>query len=83
MMILENKWIKQVRLEKSLLKKVIANWDKKQLLQNYYKMWQKFITKCVTSLLQSASGITKCGSFLLQSASGVIRCDSYYKVILN
>ena len=26
---------------------VIKKWDRNQLLQSYYKVWQKFITKCV------------------------------------
>ena len=37
-----------------------------------------FITKCDSSLSQSASGITKCDRLLLQSASGIIKCDRLY-----
>ena len=42
----------------------------RQLLQNDTENgYQKFITRCIIGLLQSASGITK--------------CDSYYKVKRN
>ena len=35
-------------------------------MRNHYKMRQKFITKCV--------------SFLLQNATGITKCDVYYKL---
>ena len=70
----------------------------RQLLQNETESsHQKFITKCDSGLLQSASGIIKCDRLLLQSASGITKrdrlllrrasgitkCDSYYKVRRN
>ena len=68
---------------------VIPKWDKKQLSKINYKMWQRFITKCVRyykvrrSSLQSASGITICGRLSLQGASGITNCDIYYEVRCN
>ena len=52
----------------------------KSLTEVYYQVWQKFITKCGRSLLQSPSGITKCGRLLLHSGSGITKYGSYYKV---
>ena len=46
----------------------------------YYKIWQKFITKCIgfllqnaTFLLQNATVITKCNNF-------ITTCDVYYRM---
>ena len=62
---------------------VIKKWDRKQLLQSSYKVWQKFITKCDRLLLQCTLGITECDKMLLQSVSGITKSESYYKVRHN
>ena len=54
----------------------IENWYCKvrHLLQNGTdSSYQKFITKCESGLLQSASGITKCDKLLLQNMSGITK----------
>ena len=38
-------------------------------------IYNKVITKCDRSLLQSVSGITKCDKLLLKSTSGITKCD--------
>ena len=65
---------------------VIKKWDRKQLLQSYYRLLLQSapgITKYDRLLLQSAPGITKWDRLLLQSLSGIAKCDSDYKVRLN
>ena len=67
-------------------KTVITKWDRKPLLQSYYKSVAELsvkelrITKCEKVLLQSALGITKCDRLFLQSASVITKCDSCYKL---
>ena len=65
---------------------VIKKWDRKQLLQSYYKVWQKFITKSVRyykvrQVLQSVTDIYYKVRQVLQSVTAVItKCVRYYKV---
>ena len=54
---------------------VIKKWDRNQLLQSYYKVWQKFITKCVRC--------HKVWQTFIQIVSCFTKCDSYYKVRRN
>ena len=39
---------------------VIKKWDRKQLLQSYYKVWQTVITKCVKYYKDWQAVIAKC-----------------------
>ena len=54
-------------------------------VSRYYKMWQKYISKCdryykVWQLLQSATESLYKLWRVLQNATGITKCDRYYKV---
>ena len=70
------------------LKIIITKCDEQgnfhEFQNNYYKVWQKVITKCDRyyevrqKLFWSLRGIKKGDRSLLQSVTGVTMCDNYY-----
>ena len=46
----------------------------------YYEMRQKFITKCVSFLLQNTIVLLQNATVITTSNDFIIKCDSYYKV---